>query len=112
MKYGDGRAILAFLMLGVSSTLAWGQSENSTISGSIKDPADAAIPAAKVKITNVETGTAVDTTTNDGGLYRGGALVPGNYRITVEAAGFSALNRGPITLQVGQTIAIDLTLQV
>jgi hypothetical protein len=104
--------IAASLALGIGLTQAWAQSGNSTISGSVKDPADAAVPGANVKITNVETGSTVDTTTNDAGLYRVGALGPGSYRIAVESAGFSPVTRGPITLLVGQVVAIDVALQV
>jgi hypothetical protein len=102
MKYG----------LLLAAVTAWPQSGSSTISGSIKDQAEAAVPAAKVKITNVETGASLDTATNDAGLYRAGALGLGTYRVAVEAPGFSPISRGPVTLQVGQTIAIDLVLQV
>ena len=50
--------------------------------------------------------------TNDAGLYRVGNLVPGSYRIAVEGDGFTPGARGPVTLAVGQTIAIDITLEV
>ena len=100
------------LLIAFSTSLALAQSGNSTISGSVKDASEAAVPEARVKITNVETGVQFDTVTNDSGLYRAGALVPGSYRIEADAVGFDHLTRGPVTLQVGQTLAIDLTLQV
>ena len=40
------------------------------------------------------------------------ALVPGHYRVEVDASGFDRIARGPITLQVGQTVAIDLTVEI
>ncbi len=100
------------LLIVLASGLACAQSGNSVISGSIKDPADAAIPAARVKVTNVETGASTETKSNDAGLYRVGGLVPGGYRVDVEAPGFSPLSRGPVTLQIGQSLALDLTVQV
>jgi hypothetical protein len=100
------------LLVALSTSLALAQSGNSTISGSVKDASEAAVPMARVKITNVETGVQFDSVTNSAGLYRAGALVPGSYRIEADAAGFDHLTRGPLTLQVSQTLAVDLTLQV
>lgn len=102
----------SLLLATFSTSLAFAQSGNSTISGSVKDASDAAVSAARVKVTNVETGVSLDTATNSAGLYRAGALVPGSYRIDADAVGFDHLTRGLITLQVSQTLAIDLTLQV
>src|ERR1039458_6219227 len=103
---------VGFLMALVSASLASAQSGNSTISGSVRDASEAAIPVARVKITNVETGIQLDTATNSAGLYRAGALVPGSYRLEADAVGFDHLTRGPVTLQVSQTLALDLTLRV
>ena len=103
---------VGLLMALVSASLASAQSGNSTISGSVRDTSEAAIPTARVKITNVETGVQLETVTNSAGLYRAGSLVPGSYRIEADAVGFDRLTRGPVTLQVSQTLALDLTLQV
>jgi len=63
-------------------------------------------------LTNQETGAKQTTVTNDTGSYRFASLPPGTYRIEAELPGFDRLSRGPLTLQVSQTLAIDLTLQV
>src|SRR5450631_2651349 len=110
MKYSMLARVVLLAGLVVPAALA--QSGNSTISGSVKDASEAAIPTAKVKITNVETGVQLETVTNSTGLYRAGSLVPGSYRIEADAVGFAHLTRGPLTLQVSQTLAIDLALQV
>ena len=94
------------------SAFGWAQSGSSTISGNLKDATGAAVPGAKVTVKNLESGVQVETVTNDSGLYRAGALLPGSYQIDVDSGGFDHLSRGPITLQVSQTVAIDLTLQV
>jgi hypothetical protein len=101
---------LALLL--IFPVLILAQSGSSSISGTVKDGTDAAIAKARVKVTNVDTGIEVETATNEAGLYRAAALVPGTYRVEVEAVGFDHLTRGPLTLQVSQNIAIDLTLQV
>lgn len=104
------RKLVALLLLIAAHLLA--QSGTSTISGSVKDASGAAIAEASLKITNIETGLVIETASNEAGLYRAGSLVPSNYRIDVTKEGFSPVSRGPVTLQVGQTIAIDLTLPV
>jgi hypothetical protein len=91
---------------------AFAQSGTGTLTGSVKDAAEAAIPHAQVVITNVETGVRIETLTNEAGLYRTASLPPGPYRIDVQAPGFDRLTRGPVTLQIGQTVALDINLQV
>jgi hypothetical protein len=100
------------MLAGLSASLAFAQSGNSTISGIVRDASESAVPTAQIKIVNVETGVQSHTVTNSAGLYRAGALVPGTYRIEADAVGFAHLTRGPLTLQVSQTLEIDLTLQV
>jgi hypothetical protein len=102
-------ALVLFVMM---SAGAQAQSGNSVISGALRDSTGAAIPAVVVKLTNLDSGVQSHTLTNEAGLYRIGALVPGAYRVEVEAEGFDRVSRGPVTLPVGQTIAIDFTLQV
>jgi len=63
-------------------------------------------------ISNVETGVAVDTLSGTSGLFRVGALVPGSYRVEVQAPGFTPATRGPVTVLVSQTVALDVTLAV
>ena len=100
------------MLVGLSASLAFAQGGNSTISGIVRDASESAVPTAQIKIVNVETGVQSHTVTNSAGLYRAGALVPGTYRIEADAVGFAHLTRGPLTLQVSQTLEIDLTLQV
>jgi hypothetical protein len=50
--------------------------------------------------------------TNDAGIFRIGALVPGSYHVEIEADGFQKLVRGPLTLEVGQVLALNLELQL
>jgi hypothetical protein len=88
------------------------QSGTSTISGIVNDPTGSPVPKAKVKIVNEQTGSSINQETNDAGLYRAGSLVPGIYRIEIEASGFEKVVRRPVTLEVGQVIALDVVLQL
>src|SRR5687767_3161868 len=100
---------LIFILLPV---VILAQSGNSAISGTVKDGSGAPIPGAIVKLTNLDTGIAADTTSNESGIYRFGSLVPGTYRLEADSQGFEHLIRSSVVLQVGQTLAVDLSLTV
>lgn len=91
---------------------ATAQSGTSSISGMVKDSSGGFIPGAQVTVINEDTGVAVDSITNEEGVYRVGALVPGRYRIQVDLSGFESVIRRQVRLEVGQTLAIDVVLQV
>jgi Carboxypeptidase regulatory-like domain/TonB-dependent Receptor Plug Domain len=102
---------MVVLVVGFSA-LALGQTGTSVITGTVIDSSGGAIPGVDITLTNQETGSKAQALTNDTGSYRFASLPPGTYRVEAELAGFDRLSRGPITLQVSQTLAIDLTLQV
>jgi hypothetical protein len=106
------RVIAALVVAAGLPLAALGQTGTSAISGFVKDGTGAALPGASVKVINVETGVAIDLVTNGEGVYRASALVPGQYRVETTLDGFEPSVRGPITLQISQTIAVDFTLGV
>ncbi|MEO8100701.1 MAG: TonB-dependent receptor [Acidobacteriota bacterium] len=104
----------AILFLGglwlASGALA--QTGNSTISGVVRDATDAPIPGAAVAVINGDSGVRQDTTSNDAGVYRFATLVPGSYSIEITADGFQKTRRGPVVIQVAQSLGIDIQLQI
>jgi len=105
--------LLSLSLLLMASATLFGQTTGSgTINGTVRDPAQAAIPGANVTIQNVDTGIGRAIVTNEAGLYSAPFLQPGHYEITVSKAGFTNLSRKDLTLQVGQTLTIDLQLTV
>jgi hypothetical protein len=104
--------VVILLLIGIGPVYALAQAGNSAITGIVRDPSEAPIPSATVSLSNLETGIQQQTLTNEVGLFRLGSLVPGNYQIEVEMPGFTRLVRGPITVEVSQTVPIDLTLNV
>lgn len=91
---------------------AWAQSGSSAISGIVRDATGGSIPHVPVLVRNEDTGIVVETLTNDEGVYRVGALVPGTYRIEVTVDGFAPVVRRSIALEVGQTRPVDIVLDV
>src|SRR5207237_183966 len=94
------------------ATYAFAQSGTSAIVGIIKDPAGDPVPGVQVSVANESTGITVQSVTNAEGAYRVSALVPGMYRLVVTLDGFDSVTRQQITLEVGKTLAIDVTLDL
>ena len=60
----------------------------SSLSGTVLDSTNAAIPNASVTLTNAATQQTQTTTSNATGFYRFSELAPGNYSVVVTAGGF------------------------
>lgn len=100
------------LFLPVTLTVQAQTAGAGAITGTISDPSHSVIPGATVTVTNADTGSARVFTTNNAGIYMAPFLVPGHYRVDASAAGFGKVNTSNLTLLVGQTLTIDLTLTV
>ena len=109
------RRVVTLLCLGVSlvfaSTLT-AQTVGGSLQGFVTDSSGAALPRAQVLVLNVGTGATRELTTDEGGRYRVPILPPGDYEIHVTATGFRTLVRRGIQLNIGQTLAVDLSLEV
>ena len=88
------------------------QEYRATIVGAVTDPTGASVPIAKATATNIETGMSSSTETGTDGNFVIPFLVPGNYSLRVEKAGFKATDRGPIQLRVNDRTRIDVRLDV
>jgi hypothetical protein len=88
------------------------QIDNGNITGRVTDPTGAVIPGAQVTVTQTAMNFETVAQTNEEGLYRAVQLRPGPYRITVTAQGFKRLVRDSIELRMGQTLQVNLSLEV
>jgi hypothetical protein len=108
-----GLMIVAMLIcLVVSAPAVNGQVAGATLSGVISDPSGKGVPGASVLIKNVTTGIVRDLSTDTDGYYTAPNLLPGSYEITVTAKGFSTTVQKGITLAVGATQALNLTVRI
>jgi hypothetical protein len=101
-----------FLALFAMSTLALAQRDLGTITGTITDQQGAAVPNAKIIITQDGTGVSYDTVSNDTGNYTRPALTPGTYTVSVVAPGFQKTEQGNIIVNPGEPIAVNLALRL
>jgi hypothetical protein len=85
---------------------------STTIAGTVKDPAGSFVPAASVVVHNTETNIDRTIQTNAAGAFTAAFLPPGSYEVSVTKAGFSKLVRKDLVVQVGQTLTLDLALEV
>src|SRR5437868_4756982 len=88
------------------------QVQNGQFTGTVTDPYGAAIPNAKVTVTNVGTNLSVTTTTNQSGLFVARELPIGNYKISVEAPGFRSSTTSNLTLSAGTIEHVDVKMQL
>jgi hypothetical protein len=85
----------------------------AAISGVVHDPSGSVVPNAKVVISSVSLGQVRSIETNSSGVFTAPALVPTpGYSVVVTAAGFAPNETKDISLQVGQSLNLDLTLSV
>jgi hypothetical protein len=105
--------ILHTLVLGLAfSSLVFAQRDLGTIAGIVSDPTGAAIPNAKVTITELATNLSYTVTTGPTGEYVRPALKPGTYKVEAQAAGFRRVEQDNVVVTAGDRIGVPLTLPV
>src|SRR5216110_3536582 len=97
----------AFLVLAASG-VAWPQSVQGVITGTITDPTGAVVPGATVTITNVGTNISQSTTTGGDGSYLFSLVPPGAYTIEVKAANFAAVRASGVVVEASQVVPFSV----
>jgi hypothetical protein len=88
------------------------QNATGRITGVVTDPQGAAVPGAKVRVTNAGTNVRWDTVTNADGVYQVLDLPIGNYKVAVEREGFAKTVTDAQALEINQTLRIDIRMKV
>ncbi|MGB6198803.1 MAG: carboxypeptidase-like regulatory domain-containing protein, partial [Candidatus Acidiferrales bacterium] len=105
--------LLALLVLLFGwATRARAQVAEASIWGTVTDATGAAVPGAKVTVTDVETGAARSLVTDASGKYDAPALLVGNYDVSIQKQGFRPEEEAGITLVVGQRREVTVALTV
>jgi hypothetical protein len=104
-------AFALFVVCGIAPFLA-GQTINGAFHGTITDTSGAAIPGAKVVITNLSNGEVRQALTNSVGYYTVTKLPPGHYSVIVSKSGFTTLRQPDVELLVNQDLDASYTLTV
>ncbi len=104
-------AASAFLLF-IAATASNAQTTFGSIVGTVADASSSAIASATVELTNLGTNEKRTSVTNSEGLYQFPNLTPGQYQVAVAQPGFKRVVRGPLTVQVENTIKVDFSLEV
>lgn len=106
------RTLLVLLLALCSVSLTFGQTSTGSVTGTVTDSSGAAVGSATVTLTNIGTNEARTATTSNLGYYSFQLLPPADYRLDVSMSGFKTFSLGRLSLQVGQTVAQNVTLQL
>lgn len=88
------------------------QTDRASITGTITDTSGARVPDVQIKVKAIRMGLETKTKTNGAGVFTISALPVGEYTAEIEANGFEKVHFNAITLNVGQTVTLDLHLKV
>jgi Carboxypeptidase regulatory-like domain/TonB dependent receptor len=103
--------VLLVLALSVMSWPALAQSTAGRMLGSVTDQSGASVAGATVVVTDTQRGTSRTVTSDAAGDYVAADLIPGAYKIHVEAKGFKSVERPNVAVEVATDVRVDFTLQ-
>src|SRR5689334_14032081 len=107
------RATLLCVLLALLVASVFGQTVSSSLVGTVLDPANAVVPNAPVKLTDQDTGTMREATTDSSGVFRFLNVTPGNYSVSVEVTGFKGYSQHNIVVAAQETRDVGkLTLAI
>ena len=85
--------------------------QTTSLTGTVSDPSGAVIPGATITIQNNATGAQRETTADQRGTYTIQQVVPGTYKLTAKASGFSDVVIGQVELLVSQPATVPITFE-
>ena len=106
------RALVVVLALALFSVCGFAQTTDGSVYGTVTDPSGASIPGAKVVIKDVHTGVTESGVSNDKGDYLFPTVLPGDYTVSVTAAGFKAQTQTGVTVQANSNIHVPVALTI
>src|SRR5262252_10742321 len=101
--------ILALLAL---MPVAFAQTIDGNLTGTVIDPSGAIVPNATVEITNTATGIKSTAKTGVDGLYRFNNIPVGTYDVSVTASGFAMSGLKSVPVALNRTATANVTMQV
>jgi len=96
----------------LAAAASFGQTFYGSIVGSVRDASSGAVTQANVTLINLGTAERRAAPTDSSGNYQFVNLVPGQYKLEVEKAGFRRFSRDLIDVEVQSAVRIDVTMQV
>jgi hypothetical protein len=91
---------------------AFAQFETATVVGTVRDSSGAVVPAAKVTLTNRDTGVSAERISDSNGNFEFFTVRIGGYVISAEKPGFSIAIVDDVQVTVGARQRVDLSMAV
>ena len=99
-----------FLLAGASPVYA--QALYGSIVGTVTDSSEAAVPQAKVRITQTGTNESREATTNEVGGFSFPSIPSGAYDVTITKEGFQTFTRRGVVVTINSVVRVNTGLQV
>jgi Carboxypeptidase regulatory-like domain len=113
-KLRDSNRIFNFVVLvalSLCTQVSFSQGNTGRILGAVTDQGGAALPGAKITITDTQRGETRTLTTDAAGEYVAPNLTAGFYNLRVQAAGFKTGQESAVQIEVAQDRRVDFVLQ-
>ena len=105
-------ALVAVVILLLSSGILFGQGVTGRIQGTVRDPSNALVAGATVTIVNQATGYRTEVPTNQAGEYLATNMPPGKYTLSATAQGFKVAQSKDVVVIVDSLTTADFSLEV
>jgi hypothetical protein len=113
MHHAVKSALTLFVLLIGLVCSAFAQSQDrGTIAGTVTDASGAVIPSARVRIVQDGTNASWSFESNEVGRYYAPNMPLGNYRVTVQKAGFATSTSGVVQVTSQANVRVDIKLEV
>ena len=96
----------------LAAPFASAQSTGGRIRGTVEDPSGGAVPSANVRLRNEATGSERTSQSGASGEYAFLEVPVGTYTVELQLTGFKKYVRKGITLELNQTLTLDIALQL
>ena len=88
------------------------QSGTADLTGKVLDQQGGALPGVLVVARNQDSGTFRQSVSAGNGTFQFPGLMPGVYHVEAELAGFNKYQRTDLRLEIGKTVAVEITLTI
>jgi len=83
-----------------------------SLTGTVADPSGAAVAGARVEALDVAKGGTQASTTDENGIYRFSALLPGTYKVTISAQSFETQVTPAVRVEANEVQRVDARLKI
>ncbi len=104
--------ILLSLFVGLAACSVGLAQATGSLVGTVTEKGDAVLPGAKITLTDLATNETKIVQSDGNGNFQFLQLLPGNYKVVAEHAGFQTFDVPSVQVVVGNAARVDATLQV